>query len=147
MQRDLQFHSEETDRLRAELRHMVEYFRRLGHERCEVFFGWAWKTDRDGTDLLMKGMNVPLPDLIGEIQRAEDAGLGRFGDDDVSLAFEGCPVNVEFCHHEGVHLKFVERDEITRHFLERWRAQGLSPAEFERADDGSEWRPTLIEEA
>lgn len=143
MQRDLQIHTEDIDRLRTELRHMVEYFRRLGCKRCEVFFGWAWRTDRDGTDLLMKSMDIPPLDLIGEIQRAEDAGLGGFGRDDVTISFEGCTVNVQFCHHRGVHLQYTEPDDITRHLLERWRTEGLDPTEFERSDDGSEWRPIL----
>ena len=143
MERDLQVHTEDIDRLRAELDHVVEFFGGLGYERCDVFFGWAWSSERDKSDLAMKSVNIPLLDLNGEVRRAEDAGLGKFGRDDVWISFEGSALMVQFCHHEGVHLFYSDPDEITRHFLDRWRAEGLDAAEFERADDRSDWRPAL----
>jgi hypothetical protein len=141
MERDLQVHTEDVDRLRAELGHVVEYFRGLGYERCDVFFGWAWSTERDEPDLAMKSVDIPLLDLDDEVRRAEDAGLGNFGRDDVWISFEGRALEIQFCHHEGVHLLYAEPDEITRHFLDRWRAEGPDPTEFEKAGGGSDWRP------
>lgn len=143
MERDLQVHTEDIDRLRAELGHVVEFFRGLGYERCDVFFGWAWSSERDKSDLAMKSVNIPLLDLNAEVRRAEDVGLGDFGRDDVWVSFEGRALKIQFCHHEGIHLLYAEPDEITRHFLDRWRAEGLDPKEFEKADGGSEWRPAL----
>jgi hypothetical protein len=143
MERDLQVHTEDIDRLRAELGHVVEFFRGLGYDRCDVFFGWAWTTDRDQSDLAMKSVNIPLLDLTAQVGRAEDAGLGNFARDDVWVSFEGCALKIQFCHHEGIHLFYAEPDEITRHFLDRWRTEGLNPEEFEKADGGSDWRPAL----
>jgi hypothetical protein len=143
MQRDLQVHPENVERLNAELGHIVEFFRGLGDERCDVFFGWAWRSERDKSDLAMKSVNIPLLDLKAEVGRAEDAGLGNFGRDDVWVSFEGRALKIQFCHHEGIHLLYAEPDEITQHFLEHWRAEGLDPGEFEKADGGSDWRPAL----
>jgi hypothetical protein len=142
MERDLQVHTGDIDRLRAELGHVVEFFRRLGYERCDLFFGWAWSTDRDNSDLAMESMSIPLIEVNAQVRRAEDAGLGNFGRDDVWISFEGQASKVQFCHHEGIHLHYTEPDEITRHFLDRWRAEGLDPKAFEKADGGSDWRPT-----
>ena len=141
MERDLQFHTEDVDRLRAELRHVAGFFRRLGHERCDVLFGWAWRDERDRSDLAWKAVNIPLSDLDAAVRREEDAGLGEFGRDDVWISFEGLALDLQFCHHGGFHLHFSEPDAITRHFLDRWRAEGLGPQEFEKEDGGSAWRP------
>lgn len=140
MERDIQVHNEDIDRLRAELRHIVEFFRGLGCERCDVFFGWAWSTERDKADLAMKTVNTPLLDLDAEVRRAEDDGLGNFGGDDVWVSFEGRAPKFQFCHHEGIHLFYSEPDEVTGHFRDRWRAEGLDPWEFEKADAGSDWQ-------
>jgi len=143
MERDLQVHTEDIDRLRAELGHVVEFFRQLGYERCDVSFGWAWSTDRDKSDLAMKSVNIPLIDLDAEVRRAEDAGLGNFGRDNVWISFEGQTFKVQICHHNGIHLYYADPDEITQHFRDRWRAAGLEPKGFEKVDSGSDWRPTL----
>lgn len=143
MERDLQVHSEDIDRLRAELGHVVEFFGGLGCERCDVGFGWAWSTEPDESgksELAMWDVNIPLHDLDAEVRRAEDAGLGNFGGDDVWVSFEGRALKFQFCHHEGIHLFYSEPDEVTGHFRDRWRAEGLDPWEFEKADDTSEWR-------
>ena len=140
MERDLQIHSEDVDRLRAELAHFVEFFSTMGYERCEVFFGWAWKSETDETDLAMKSLDVPLLELDAEIRRAEAAGLGNFAQDDVWVEFEGLPLKFQFCHHGGIHLQYSEPNEITRHFHDSWRAEELDPWEFEKAEGASQWR-------
>ncbi len=139
MERDLQIHSEDDDRLRAELAHVVEFFHELGHERCAMFFGWAW-TGPDKTRLAMKTRDIPLLDLDAEIRRAEDAGLGHFAQDDVWVEFKGFTLKFQFCHHGGIHLFYSEPNELTRHFHDRWQAEGLEPMEFEKAQGASEWR-------
>jgi hypothetical protein len=144
MERDLHVHNEDIDRLRSELCHVVEFFRGMGHERCDVFFGWAWRDEQDETDLAMKSMNIPLLDLNAEVREAEAAGLGNFGGDDVWVSFEGLALKIQFCHHEGIHLSYSEPDEMTRHFLDRWQAGGLDPKEFEKPDGGSDWRPPSV---
>jgi hypothetical protein len=141
MERDLQVHTEDIDRLRAELGHVVEFFRGMGYECCDVLFGWAWRTERERSDLAMKSVNISLLDLDTEVRGAEDAGLGNFGRDDVWLSFEGRTLQVQFCHHKGIHLSYAEPDEITWHFLDRWRAEGLDPKEFQKADAGADWQP------
>jgi hypothetical protein len=140
VERDLQVHSEDVDRLRAELAFVVEFFRAMGYGRCDVFFGWAWTTDQGDSDLLMKGANIPLVDLDAEVRRAENAGLGNFGQDDVWVSFEGLPVKVQFCHHSGIHLSYTEPDDITERFFTRWQAGGLNPVENEKTEDPLKWR-------
>jgi|GEM_PF-5259606 len=140
MERDLQVHSEDIDRLRAELAHVVEFFRGLGYTRCDVLFGWAWSTERDRSDLSMKSVNIPLLELDAEVRRAEDAGLGNFAMDDVWVSFEYRALKVQFCHHSGIHLSYPEPDDITERFFTRWQAEGLDPIEYEKTDDPLKWR-------
>jgi hypothetical protein len=105
-----------------------------------VLFGWAWVTDPDSNELSWKSVTIRLLDLEAEINREEAAGRGAFAHDDVWVSFEGLSLRIQFCHHEGIHLFYSVPDEITSHFLLRWRSEGLDPWEFEKADDGSAWR-------
>jgi hypothetical protein len=141
MEYDLQIHTEDTARLWAELDHVVEFFRGLGHERCDVYFGWAWTIDRDKPDLSWKEATIPLTELHTEIKKAEDAELGRFAGDDAWLNFEGENLEFQFCHHDGVHLFYSEPGGITNYFQARWRDEGLEPEVFERADEKATWQP------
>jgi len=107
MDRDIQVHTQDRDRLKAELQHLVDRFRGLGYERCDVFFGWAWRTGRDESDIAWKRVNVELSDVAAEIERAEADGLGEFGGDDVRITFEGRALEFQFCHavHRGTDAK------------------------------------------
>src|SRR5262245_26768590 len=129
MDRDLQIHTEDVDRLRAELAYVVEFFRGLGHVPCDLLFGFAWRIEADKPDLSWKSIRIPLLDLDKEIRRAEDAGLGSFARDDLWVSFEGRALKVQFCHHSGVHLSYPEPDHITEQFCTRWQAEGLDPVE------------------
>jgi hypothetical protein len=140
MDRDIQVHTQDRDRLKAELQHLVDRFRGLGYERCDVFFGWAWRTGRDESDIAWKSVNVELSDVAAEIERAEADGLGEFGGDDVCITFEGRALEFKFCHHGGLHLFFSEPDEDTQHFWGRWKAEGLEPSQYEKAEGSSDWR-------
>lgn len=141
VERDLQVHTDDFGFLSAELRYVVDFFRELGHEQCHLFFGWSWLAKSDKPDLMMKSMIVSVLAIEAEIRGAEDAGLGNFGRDDIWVSIEGHALEFQFCHHGGIHLFQPERNDITRHFLARWRGAGLSPKEFEKASD-SEWLPT-----
>jgi hypothetical protein len=88
-----------------------------------------------------------LLDLDAEIRGAEDAGLGNFTRDDVKLFFEDRGLNLEFCHHSGVHLKFSEPSNITEHFFLRWEAEGLEPIEWEKTEDPLVWHRVRGEDA
>jgi len=140
MERDLQVHTEDVDCLRAELAYVVEFFRDLGFGRCDVLFGWAWSTERDKSELSWKRVNIPLLELDAEIRRAEDAGLGKLGNDDVWVSFEGRNLKVQFCHHSGIHLAYPDPDKITESFFTRWQSEGLAPIEYERTEDPMKWR-------
>lgn len=142
MERDLQVHSEDVSRLRQELVHVVEFFRGKGCERCDVLFGWAWRTSSDTSGLAWRSLEIPLLKLVDEIHEAERAALGEFAGDDVFVTFAGCDLKLQFCHESGIHLFFSEPNETTLHFLNRWQAAGLSPAEFEKADGSSLWQRT-----
>jgi len=147
MERDVQIHSKDVDRLRAELAHVVAYFHELGYERCAMFFGWAWQKMADKPGLGMKSLDIPLLELDAEIRRAEDAGLGNFTEDDVSVEFKGLTLKFQFCHHGGIHLFYSEPNAITRHFHDRWQAEQLEPMEFEKAEASSEWQSVSSESA
>lgn len=140
MDRDLQIHTEDTCRLRSELTYIVEFFRTMGYERCDLLFGWAWRTESDQADLSFKRLNIPLLELDAEVRRAEDAGLGNFAEDDVWVSFEGQALKVQFCHHSGIHLSYPDPNDITEQFFSRWHAEGLHPVEFEKTADPLKWR-------
>ena len=140
MKRDIQIHTRDRDRLRAELRHLVERFHGLGYERCDVLFGWAWRAGRDDPEIAWKRVSIDLADVIAEVERAENDGLGTFGGDDVWITFEGRALQFQFCHHGGVHLFFSEPDEETRHFWNRWSEAGLDPLEYEKAEGSKSWQ-------
>ena len=140
MERDLQVHTDDINFLNAELRHVVQFFRGLEREPCDVFFGWSWRAERDKPEPMMKSVKVQLLDLEAEVRRAEDAGLGQFGSDDVWISFEGPALKFQFCHHGGIHLFHSEQNGITEHFRARWQDAGLSPKEFEKLND-TDWLP------
>ena len=119
MKRDVQIHTRDRDRLRVELRHLVERFHGLGYERCDVLFGWAWRAGRDDPEIAWKRVNIDLADVI---------------------TFEGRALQFQFCHHGGVHLFFSEPDEETRHFWNRWSEAGLDPLEYEKAEGSKSWQ-------
>lgn len=79
MEHDLQFHSDDVEFLRAELRHVVEFFGELGLKQCDVFFGWSWRAERDNPDPCMKSMNIALLDVEAEPGRGSRSREFRKG--------------------------------------------------------------------
>ena len=75
----------------------------------------------------VKRLHFPLTELEAEVRKPEDAGLGEFGRDDVTIQFP--PLDEEFCfyHHEGIHLKFSPPSQVADDFLARWTSASLSP--------------------
>lgn len=130
MNRDISIHAVTQDILRAELLHLISYFRELGHEQCEVVFGWHW-----GMDYPLKApwetLHFPLAELEAEVRKPEDAGLGEFGRDDVTIRFPLLDAEFCFCHHGGIRLKFSPPSQVAEDFLKRWTLAGLSPRDRE----------------
>jgi hypothetical protein len=128
MAREISIHEVDDDILRDELRSLVRYFRDLGHERCDVLFGWRWGMDYYPNAPWEK-VSIPLAELESEIRKVEDAGLGRLGGDDLFVTIPRLDGEFCFCHHEGIHLVFSEAGQTTADFLDRWCSAGLVPVE------------------
>jgi hypothetical protein len=140
MQRDLQIHAESESCLRAELSYAAAYLQSVGHVECEVLFGWAWLAHPSGSDLSWRSVRIPIVRLDAEVECAEAAGLGRFRRDDVHLMLDGGKLELLFCHHSGIHIKYDQPDNFVEHFFTRWQSAGLSPLECEKTDDPTKWR-------
>jgi hypothetical protein len=126
MRRILSIHEVADDVLRAELVHLVQYLRELGHERCQLVFGWHWGMDYP-PGAPWHPMDIALSELVTEIQKPEHAGLGEFGSDDVIISVS--QHEWEFCHHHGIHLKFTPSSQVAQNFCARWAAAGLTVTE------------------
>jgi hypothetical protein len=138
MERDIQIHTEDVDRLRAELEYVCGYFREIGHKECDLLFGFAWRSEADES-ISWKNVRIPVVEVNAEIRNAENAGLGNFARDDLWVAIDDRALKVQFCHHSGIHLSFSQPDEITEHFFARWEAEGLNPIEWEKTEDPQNW--------
>lgn len=134
MKREIQIHPEAVDVLRSEWIHAVDYLQAQGFVDCQVLFGFAWRTFPNDADLSWKQLRLPLTQLLAEIQRSEDSGLGALGRDDMWLTCEAHTLVFLFCHHHGVHLMFNEPGLDSEHYFSRWQAAGLSPLVRERTD-------------
>ncbi len=128
--REISIHELDDIGLRAELSHVVGYLRSLGHEQCELRFGWHWAIDYYPTPNWGKEQ-ISLADVEAKVRQVENAGLGWLGGDDVTLNVPGVHCEFYFCHHWGIHLKFSEPDPAAADFLKRWCTAGLSPKERE----------------
>ena len=138
--RQLQVHTESEERLWTELDYIVDYFQRLGHRECHLYFGWAWYKAPESHELAFKKVRTSLGEVASEVHKAENADLGRFTNDDVTLSFDELPLEFEFCHHSGIHLYFAEAGPITDHFFHRWRNEGLNPSLWENSGDPPSWK-------
>jgi hypothetical protein len=128
MAREISVHEVAQDVLRAELRHVVQYFRDLGHEQCELVFGWHWGMDYPPA-APWRTMHVPLANVETEVRKPEDAGLGEFGRDDVTVRVPPLDCEFLFCHHWGIHLTFSQPGQVAKDFLAHWTSAGLAPVE------------------
>ena len=130
MAREISVHVDDDAVLLVELRHLVSYLRGLGHERCELLFGWHWGLDYY-PNAVWVAEDVPLAEVEAKVRRVEDTGLGRLGGDDLYVNVPGLGCEFCFCHHSGLHLTFAQPGPVAEAFLERWRSGGLSPIERE----------------
>ena len=117
MRREVSIHEVAQDGLHAELVHLIEYLRDLGHERCQVVFGWHWGMNYP-PEAPWKAIDVPLSDLVTEVQKPEDAGYGEFGGDDVIITV---PMHRprEFgqaCSGHPIRLKFTPPSQVAADF-------------------------------
>ncbi len=96
---------------------------RLGHQHCELVFGWLGKT------IPRRCPGYDEWPCEAEITKPEEAGLGEFGGDDVFLQVPSIDGEFCFCHHQGIHLTYNEPGAIVSHFLERWTMAGWDPLE------------------
>jgi hypothetical protein len=124
MKREISVHEITQDVLRAELSNLIRYLIDLGQEDCQVAFGWRWGMDYPA-DAPWSPMSVALSDLETEIQKPEDAGLGEFGGDDVTISIALLEWEICFCHHCGIHLTFTPPSQVAEDFSARWTAAGL----------------------
>jgi hypothetical protein len=135
MAREISVHEVAQDVLRAEMRHLIQYLRDRGHEHCELVFGWHWGMEYPkGTPWAT--MHIPLAELETEVQKPEDAGLGEFGGDDVTIRVPPLDCEFLFCHHEGIHLTFSQPGQVAEDFRARWTSAGLTPKETDSGPSG-----------
>jgi hypothetical protein len=128
MKREVSVHEVTQDVLRAELSNLIRYLRDLGHEECQVVFGWHWGMDYPA-GAPWRAMCVAISDLVAEIQKPEDVGLGGFGCDDVTISIPPLEWEFCFCHHSGIHLTFTPPSQVAEDFSARWSAAGLGVME------------------
>jgi hypothetical protein len=126
MAREISIHEVAQDVLRAELRHVVQYFRDLGHGHCELMFGWHWGMDYPPA-APWETMRVLLAEVETEVRKPEDAGLGEIGRDDVTIRIPSVDGEFTFCHHYGIHLTYSQSGQVMKDFLARWTSSGLAP--------------------
>jgi hypothetical protein len=128
MKREVSVHEITRDVLHAELLNLIRYLRDLGHEECQVVFGWHWGMDYPA-GAPWKAMCVAFSDLVTEIQKPEDAGLGELGRDDVTICIPPLEWEFCFCHHLGIHLTFTPPSKVAEDFSARWSTAGLGVVE------------------
>lgn len=122
--RQVTVHDVDDQILRSELTHLILYLQGLGHEQCEVLFGWHWGINYYPTARWVAEC-FPLSELESKVHDVETAGLGRLGGDDLIIKLLGLDCEFCFCHHSGIHLKCAASDSVATYFLERWQADGL----------------------
>lgn len=133
--REYSVHQLSDNDLRAELLQIMQYFGDLGHQRCKIVFGWPWGMDYP-PGAPWKEMQIYLADLETEIEKPVAAGLGKFGDDDVTIQIPPLDCEFLFCHHKGLHLEFAEPSLIADHFYAHWSLAGLAVAERDCPSEG-----------
>src|SRR5262249_20390938 len=107
--------------------HLIQYLQELGHDRCELVFGWHWGLEYP-PGRPWETLDVALADLEAEVRRPEDAGLGALGGDDVTIRVPGLACEFLFCHHSDIHLKFAHPSDVADAFAARWSRAGLGVA-------------------
>ena len=139
---EISIHQVTPDILRVELRHAVQYFQDLGHEQCELVFGWHWGMYYPPS-APWKTLEVLLANVEEEIQKPEICGLDEFGRDDLTIRVPSMDAEFLFCHHRGIHLSFSRPGNIVEDYLARWKSAGLTPVarDCKSADSGAaSWR-------
>ena len=126
----------EAAEIREELLFVLEYFRARGHSSCEVLFGWAWGNDYYPTDEWAY-RTCDLGSVLPEVERAEQAGWGKLGQDDLYLKFPTLDLEFRFCNDSDLHISFDQASDVVESFYSRWKARGFSPAEWAKRSDGS----------
>jgi hypothetical protein len=126
MTRAIDIHGVPREVLRAELAYLIGYLGERGHERCEVVFGWHWGMDYP-PEKPWGTIPLSLSDLEAEVGKLEEAGLGTFGLDDVTIGIPPLQCEFLFCHHHGVHLTASGPAGIADDFHARWTSAGLNP--------------------
>ena len=123
-----------SDALEAELAFVVAHFQSLGVERCTVLFGFAWgeRFPEPGWTAL----DLSLDALITEVARAEAAGFGELGSDDLFITFPSQGLEFRFCNDSDIHLTFTDPTAAAEVFFQRWAALGYSPAEWGPSSPG-----------
>lgn len=130
MAREISIHEVAQDVLRAELRHVVHYFRGMGYDWCELEFGWHWGMDYPAEEPWAT-LHVALAEVESEVRKPEAAELGELGHDDVTIRVPPVDCEFLFCHHWGIHLTSSRPSQVTEDFLSRWTLAGLAPEERE----------------
>ena len=126
MKREISVHEVTQDVMRAELLNFIRYLLDLGHKDCQLLFGWAWGMDYPvGTP--WTAIPVAISDLVTEIRKPEDAGLGEFGRDDVTISVPPLEWEFCFCHHSGIHLTFTPPSQVADDFSARWSIAWCTP--------------------
>ena len=135
MKREILTHPIGPFQVKEELEFLVEYFREIGYDECEAYFGFAW-----GNEYYSNGewtpIRIPLDRLASQVRRVETGGLGMLGSDDLFVSFPALGLEFRFCNDSDLHMAFEHPNETTEFFYQRWKALGFSPAEWEKTSDG-----------
>ena len=122
--------------MKEELAFFAQYFQHLGHEYCEVLFGFAWGSEYYPTSEWNR-VRIPLASLEDEVQRVEVAGLGELGSDDLFVSVPPLDVEFRFDNDSALHISFAEPGEVAEFFYQRWKSSGFTPAEWQLTEDGA----------
>ncbi len=93
---------------------LIKIFKRKNISSLKIMFGYAWAVFLND----WKEMTIDIDSLQGEIQKAEQAGHGELGDDDLYIYFDN--LEIRYCHHGDIHLRYSDRDDLIDEIIESW---------------------------
>lgn len=123
----------ENQDFRSELAFFVTHFQSIGHETCDVMFGWAWGIDYYPNDDWVYE-TVFLSDLVSKIEGLEQNGLGELGYNDLFInIIDTC---FHFCNDSDIHLKYSQSNQAVEFFYDRWQQLGYKPRRYAKDKTG-----------
>ncbi len=81
---------------------------------ANVLFGYAWNDFFHNR----KEIELSIDSLQTEIQKAEQAGCGELGDDDLHIFLDD--FEIRYCHHGDIHLLYNDKNDLINEIIKSW---------------------------